>query len=112
MPIANCFIQGSLVRTADFKKLVSEWSSSINIDEKDITLNVISDHEQYGQNYATLISLYLPSLWSSADVENIQKSLSDLFVKHLQVSPNDIFIMTSIIESGKVFTNGKTEKWD
>ncbi len=111
MPIANCYIKSKISKNPDFEDICREWASLIGVDPKDITINVIRDFEQYGQKYVLMIDLFLPSLWSEANVERIQKSLSELMSKHLRIEESEIFIKTLIIKSGHVFSNGKSENW-
>lgn len=112
MPIAHCYLSPSLTHQADFAQLVKDWALEIGVSEKDITLNIISTHQQYGQQYQVMVNLYLPSLWPENAVKNIQESLAALLVKHLSISPQDLFIMTSIIQSGHVYSDGQTEEWE
>lgn len=111
MPIANCYIRKQFSEKANYQQLVKEWALSLQIRETDITLNVISDFKQFGQQYPAMINLFLPSLWSESDIEKIQQTLSELLQKHLEIGSIQIFIMTSIIESGHVFSEGKVEQW-
>ncbi len=111
MPIANCYIHNEISRNADFQQMVSEWAENLQISETDITLNVITDFKQFGKDYTVMVNLFLPSLWSEADIEKIQQSLSGLIQKHLKIDSDQIFLMTTIIESGHVFTEGKVERW-
>lgn len=111
MPIANCYIREELSISADFQQLIKDWAKSLQISETDITLNVITDYKQFGQQYLAMVNLFLPSLWSETDIEKIQQTLSELLQKHLKIDPGQIFIMTSIIESGHVLSKGKVERW-
>lgn len=112
MPIANCYIRKELSEKVDFSQLIKEWAHALKIRESDITLNVLSDFKQFGQQYPAMINLFLPSLWSEADIEKIQRTLSEMLQKHLEIGSSQLFIMTSIIESGHVFSEGKVERWD
>ena len=111
MPIATCYLSDKIIGTPDFKSLIIEWAGLIGVEEKDITLNIIRDFEQYGKKYEVMVNLFLPSLWDGEKIEIIQKSLVQLLSKYVSVQSQDIFIMTSIIQSGHVVSNGKIEKW-
>ena len=111
MPIANCYIKKEISGDADFQQLVAEWAKILQLSENDITLNLITDYKQFGQPYLVMVNLFLPSLWSETDIEKIQHTLSDLLQKHLKIDPGQIFIVTSIIESGHVLSEGKVERW-
>ena len=112
MPIANCFIHKKYSIHADYQQLVREWAQVLQISETDITLNVITDHKQFGQQYPAMINLFLPSLWSEKDIEKIQRTLSELLQKHLKIESDEVFIMISLINSGHVFSEGKVERWE
>ncbi|MEQ9165031.1 MAG: hypothetical protein RLO12_02140 [Fulvivirga sp.] len=111
MPIANCYINTEIPDKTDFNKLALEWSDKIGASPEDITINVFTDFVQYGNKDAVMVNLFLPSLWSKQEIENIQSSLSGLLEKHIGIEPDQVFIMTSIIQSGHVFSDGKTENW-
>ncbi|MEQ8475359.1 hypothetical protein [Fulvivirga sp.] len=111
MPIANCYINTKIPAKTDFNSIVAEWSDKIGASPNDVTINVFTDFVQYGNKDAVMVNLFLPSLWSKQEIENIQSSLSGLLEKHLGIEPDQVFIMTSIIQSGHVFSDGKTENW-
>ncbi len=111
MPIANCYIHKEISGNADFQQVVAEWAENLQISETDISLNVITDFKQFGQQYSVMVNLFLPSLWSEEDIEKIQLSLSELLQKHLKIDSDQIFLMTTIIESGHVLSEGKVERW-
>lgn len=111
MPIANCYINTEKPTNTDFNNLVLEWSAKIGASPADITINVFTNFAQYGNKDGAMVHLFLPSLWSRRDVENIQSSLSGLLEKYLRISNDQVFIMTTIIESGNVFSDGQTETW-
>ena len=100
------------MKVPGYQQLVKEWAEALQISETDITLNVVMDHKQFGHQYPAMINLFLPSLWSETDIEKIQRTLSQLLQKHLKITSDQLFIMTSIIESGHVFSDGQMERWD
>lgn len=111
MPIANCYIKERLGKQLNFDQLAIDWASELEIDKKEITMNVISSFQQYGAQYAVMVNLFLPSLWSSNDVEKIQQTLARLLSRYLDINLTEVFIMTTILESGHVLSNGQIEKW-
>ena len=111
MPIANCFIKDKQVSQQDLQALAKKWAEQINVDEKDVCLTFIPNCIQGGQQYKVLINLYLPSLWSEENINNIQKCLLSILSNHFQTDHSNIFIMTSIIESGHVVENGEIVEW-
>lgn len=111
MPIATCFLKNKSIDPEELQKLIKEWAAIIRVDQKDICVNIITDFLQSGQNYALLIHLYLPSLWEEEKIVKIQTSLLELFCHYLDLKIPDVFIMTSIIQSGHVVENGEIVRW-
>lgn len=111
MPIAFCYFTIP-VDKLDFPGLTADWSKEIQVNQQDITLHAISHFQQYGQPYGVMVNLFLPTLWSAADVANIQLALLKMLVKYTRLPEKDIFIMTSLIQSGHVVEQGKITRWD
>ncbi len=112
MPFAVCYLDKEKLKGADFETLVSEWARTIEVSEEDITLNLVTNRAQFGSRFPVVANLYLPSLWSEDQVQIIQETLSSLVEKYLDVESDEIFIMTSIVLSGHVYSNGKAERWN
>lgn len=110
MPIATCFLKNRIENNT-LNKIASEWGKSIEVDSKDICINYIQNFNQAGQQYDALVNLYLPSLWSDNDIEKIQNELLNMLVKHLHITHDRVFIITSIIKSGHVVENGDIITW-
>jgi hypothetical protein len=110
MPIAICFLNKSVERDI-MNQIAREWSDNIGVDSKDICINYIQNFYQAGQQYEALVNLYLPSLWTDSDIKKIQNELLNVLVKHLHITHNLVFIITSIIESGHVVENGNIITW-
>ncbi len=111
MPIANCFIKDKSVAHLPLKKMASEWAVQVGVEEHDICLTFIPNCVQAGQQYQVLANLYLPTLWPPQKVSDIQKSLLAVLCKHVNVSPVDVFIITSMVESGHVVEGGEIVNW-
>jgi hypothetical protein len=111
MPIATCFLKNKSINPEELQQLVNEWAALIQVDQKDICVNAVTGFQQAGQNYELMINLYLPSLWSEKDVGKIQTSLLELFCQYLNLNVSEVFIMTSIIQSGHVVENGEIVRW-
>ncbi len=111
MPIANCFIKEKQISLKELRKLSESWASEIQVDVDDVCLTFIPDCIQAGQQYKVLVNLYLPSLWSEDQVNHIQKSLLGILCGFFKVDSSQVFIMTSIIQSGHVVESGEIVKW-
>jgi hypothetical protein len=59
-----------------------------------------------------MVNLFLPTLWSTREIEKIQLSLDSLLKKHLKIGSDDVFIITQTVQSGNVIEKGKQIKWD
>jgi hypothetical protein len=111
MPIANCYIRNRDLVPGELSNMVSEWARIIEVDTQDVCVNVISGFVQLGKNYTVLVDLNLPSVWQDKEIRKIQVSLLDVLQKYLEVPPEQIFIMTNIIHSGRVVENGEIVVW-
>lgn len=111
MPIAHCFIKEKEIVSSKIEDMAIEWANTIGVETKDVCLNLITDFYQFGQKYTILVNLYLPTVWSEDERKKIQIGLLQVLAKHLQVTPEKIFIMTSLIQSGHVVENGEILYW-
>ena len=111
MPIAYCHLAPDLIKTVDFSSIVSAWASAIQVQESDITFNLIPVEQQVGQHFRIMIQLYLPTLWEPTQVRHIMEELGRLMQEHVPMKPDELFIHTHLVESGHVFTDGKIEEW-
>ncbi|MEP0366298.1 MAG: hypothetical protein ABJN36_02950 [Cyclobacteriaceae bacterium] len=111
MPIANCFLKEKYFDQSVFDALTEDWSIEIGVSLEDITINWMSVNNQSGKSYEAIIHLYLPTVWSEDQVAKIQLSLSKQIAKHFDLDSKQVFIMTSVIKSGHVVSNGEVEKW-
>ena len=111
MPIVNCFIKEKYFDQTVFDALTEGWSIEIGVALDDITINWIVINGQSGQSYEAMVHLYLPTVWSEDQIAQIQLNLLKLIAKHLALEPDHILIMTSMIPSGQVVSNGEVEKW-
>ena len=111
MPIAHCFVKEKLVSGVSIDQVVQDWAVAIAVNPKDITINLVITEQQAGNPYSVLINLYLPTVWSAEDVQNIQLALHKVVTDHFQVLNNEVFIMTSLIQSGHVVENGRMMEW-
>lgn len=111
MPVLNLYASNISTTQEQLDNIVFEWANEIAVNIKDISIALIEAKIQAGNKYKIIANLYLPSLWNGEDISHIQLSLSRLIIKHLNLTLKDVFIMTSIIQSGNVVENGKTIKW-
>lgn len=84
----------------------NEWSIAIGVDAKDICITFVKGFHQSGQKYPALINLYLPSLWLEQSIQNIQTELLNLFVKQMNIHHDQVFIITSFVQSEHMAEHG------
>lgn len=112
MPVANCMLTNIKIDKKIVAPLVSEWAAEIKIHENYITVNLIENQLQLGKNIPIFANLYLPSLWTNGEIEKIGLAFHKVLIKYFNVNDEDIFIITSIIESGNAFEKGKAQYWE
>lgn len=112
MPIANCYINQITASTQQLETLTKEWADSIDVALKDICLSFIEVSNQTGQKYKVMVNLFLPTIWDKLSIERIQINLDRALKKHLNLRNEDVFIITSIVQSGNVVENGQIANWN
>lgn len=110
MPIANCIIKKHKSYNTTFE-LVKTLSDELNVPIEDITINFMVSDSQVGHQYDCMIYLYLPSLWSSEDVKRIEAAFVNAICGYLNLTNESVFLITSIVNSGNVVSNGEIEEW-
>lgn len=111
MPIAYFYSSNIFPNQEQLDSIVIKWAEEIGVNLNNISISLIETKIQAGNKYKIMVNLYLPSLWGNKDIEYIQLTLAQLITTHLSLLPEDLFIMTSIIQSSNVIENGKVVKW-
>lgn len=110
MPIANCFIKNKM-NFSNIDSLLKTLSDKLTLSISDITINFIRSSEQVGRSYDLMIFLYLPTLWKQEDVERVELTFVNTFSDHFKLSSNNIFLITTMVQSGHVVDNNKIQRW-
>lgn len=112
MPIANCII------TSDYSKcinssndLITLWASESDMSPDNMTINIIKSDEQHGKKYTVMADLLLPSVWSGEDVSKLQIGLAKALALYFNVSKQQVFVVTNIVNSGMVVEEGEEVIW-
>ncbi len=111
MPIANCFINESIPDTKILEEMASKFAKDIGVSEQDVCLNFIQNYWQAGIKYKIMCNLFLPSLWNDVDIQRIQSSLKVLLNKYMKATDKEVFIITTMVESGNIIEDGNAVVW-
>jgi hypothetical protein len=111
VPIANCYIHDDLSPEFEIDALTALWSEEARVGSEQMTINVIAGTRQAGAPYPVMEILYLPSLWSSEQVRRLEVGLARALGRGFAVTPEEVQVITSIIESGHVVEGGETQDW-
>lgn len=112
MPMANCIITSECQdRSAGSSNLIELWANVAKKPSEHMTVNIITSEEQLGNKYAIMATLLLPSIWSKPDITSLQTGLAEALRLYYDVSIEDVFVSTSIVNSGMVVESGKEVKW-
>lgn len=111
MPIANCLVRDELPAEFEIDTLTSLWSEESGVGSEQMTINVIAGTLQTGAPYRVMALLYLPSLWSVDEVRRLQVGLARALGRAFAVAPDEVQVITSIVESGHVVERGETQDW-
>jgi hypothetical protein len=111
VPIANCFVHDDLPPERDTDALTALWSDESGVGSEHMTINVISSTRQVGAPYRVMAFLYLPTLWSSKQVRQLQMGLARALSRGLAVPATEVQVISSIVDSGHVVEDGETQDW-
>lgn len=112
MPIANCIITSTCQkRPGVAEDLTAIWARESKVSSEHMTINLVASTEQHGNQYAIMVNLLLPSLWSSCEISSLQLGLANALTRYFDVVASEVFISTSIVNSGLVVEAGNEIKW-
>ncbi len=110
MPIANVLVSKELqARATELADFTLSWSAESELSGKHMTVNFLPGLCQSGAAYDLMAVLYLPTLWSEENVQALQVGLANALAKRLDVRPDRVHVMTTIIQSGRVVEDGRTQ---
>lgn len=112
MPIANCIITPNCQKRSDISiNLIELWAKESKISSEHMTVNLVTSSEQQGNSYTIMVTLLLPSIWSIPDISSLQTGLANALALYFDVTIDEVFIATNIIDSGMVVESGKIIEW-
>ncbi len=112
MPIATCVLESGLNATSPHDENVVElWSRYANVSSNEMSVSFINSSASFGKSYALQASLILPSLWSKAEMNQLQLGLSRGLADYFSIDPSSIIVTTTIVASGLVVENDKQVNW-
>ncbi len=112
MPIAICTLSRQVPVPLDSERDVTKlWREAAGLDCQEMTVMVTQSAAVYGNIYDVIAQLHLPSVWSEANQILLQESLASALSSWLSLSPNRIFILTTILPAGRVVEGGETQRW-
>lgn len=109
MPIANCIV--SPAHQQCLGNIIEAWAEESGKPIEHMTVNITNSNQQFGNEYAVMANLLLPSMWSSSEVSSLQIGLAKALAKNFKVSIKQIHVVTSIINSGMVVEGGQELTW-
>lgn len=109
MPIANCIVAPDISKGEG--DLLALWAECSGKSASHMTVNLLSSQAQFGNPYAVVANLYLPSLWSAEDVSALQLGLAKSLAEYFKVDIERLLVMTHIIDSGRVVDAGQEVVW-
>ena len=111
MPIAHCMMSQSVMESLSGVDLVALWGHYSEQSTEFMTVNILPVAKQFGQPYAVMATLYLPNLWPEGKVKRLQEGLAAAFVDALNMTAEQVHVLTQIVDSGRVVENGKVVEW-
>ena len=112
MPIANCVVAKSYLDKIDSSRdLIKKWADESKMSSEHMTINLIANYAQFGNSYAVMARLFLPTLWSAKAVSSLQTGLARALSFYFQVGIDDVHVISCRIDSGLVVENGQEQAW-
>jgi hypothetical protein len=111
VPIANCFVRDDLPTDPDIDALTALWSDESGVSSEHMTINVIAGTRQAGAPYRVMAFLYLPTLWSSEQVRQLQVGLARALTRGFALASAEVQVISSVVHSGHVVEDGETQDW-
>lgn len=109
MPIANCIITSDCIEGSG--NLIELWSDESSISSEHMTINAITSSKQLGNKYKVMVNLLLPSMWSVADISELQSGLARALAQYYTLGLSDVHVVTTIVSSGLVVESGEKITW-
>ncbi len=109
MPIAHCVTALTLPEGAPDP--VERWAEASGFSAEHMTLYTVVPTQCFGKAYAIMVTLYLPTLWSEAQVERLQLGLVDALAQCFATDIAGIQVITQYVESGHAVEAGRVERW-
>ena len=76
-----------------------------------MTINIVRSSEQHGKKYKAMAELRLPSLWSPEKIPALQTGLAKAIATYFSLSPGEVHVITTVVESGMVVESGEEVHW-
>jgi hypothetical protein len=112
MPIVNCFIAPGLdPAQTNQQDIIDLWGKEANQSTGHMAINWIRCTMQTGHSYPVMAELSLASLWSAEHISDIQVGLAKALAIYFSLSLEQVFVLTTIVESGRVVDNGREVIW-
>lgn len=108
MPIARCTVLKTCLQNASLKHdPVVLWREKSGINSDEMTISVTGCEQQFGKQYKVLAELYLPSLWSASNKQQLQLGLALALAEYFSTALNNILVITIMVNSRDVVENGR-----
>ena len=91
--------------------MIELWASESKKSPEHMTINIITSSQQLGNKYPIMANLMLPSIWSSSDISLLQIGLANALSLYFNVSLEEVFVSTSIVNSGMLIEAGEEVEW-
>lgn len=112
MPIANCIVTAECIGSSNQEwNLIDLWAEAASLSSEHMTINLLSNTQQLGNQYHVIANLQLPSIWSPPDISSLQTGLARALSSYFSVPLSTIHVITNVIESGLIIEDGREVKW-
>ena len=111
MPIANCIAPAAILSASAVDDMTRTWSEASGVGPEHMTINLVARTAQVGAAYEAMVFLYPPSTWRADQVRDLQAGLATAVCRHLDLTPPEVHVLTTMVESGHVLDDGEIQEW-
>lgn len=112
MPIAHCRLRSSLRYSPEnLSALIELWSDYAGIASEEMTVTLVSVDQIAGRHYSAMAELQLPTLWSKAQVADLQLGLARALSHFFALPAAEVIVLTNLVAAGHVVDSGEVQEW-
>lgn len=112
MPVIEVSLPDEIIEKNDLSKdPATLFAESAEVNRSDVTIMLKKISAMFGNQYAAIVHLYIPDLWSSEKIEKMLLAINQTIETVWKIHQKEIMVMTHLIESNQVSDRGEIISW-